>query len=310
MAFSVYRHHQTGTKTVSELFGVGSLLLDMFDNINPIVDSNLYRLYANEFNKDISKYSDSEIKVITPKMQTVLVQFIYDNIITKLNNYVEDIEKVTCSEDSHMVFTIPPVAKDAFDDTIVVNTISDAADAIDPIVRLKYTLLENSRLLNQYSNERSNLIEYEGVINLNKEELLRFISITKEHIYDIRNFSNRSNTGAADIKTKLKSVLDYVKALTYLVLYDYGIGGKDWKDMLEYIVDMTVSRHNTECLNMFYKYSHLSLASAICIYPGMILDIKSDKKYCSSTSDSFRFLKLSTAYNILKSKIKEVDYVK
>ena len=106
MAFSVYRHQQTGTKTVSELFGVGSLLLDMFDNINPIVDSNLYRLYANEFNKDISKYSDSEIKVITPKMQTVLVQFIYDNIITKLNNYVEDIEKVTCSEDSHMVFTI------------------------------------------------------------------------------------------------------------------------------------------------------------------------------------------------------------
>lgn len=60
---------------------------------------------------------------------------------------------------------------------------------------------------------------------------------------------------------------------------------------------------DSKVLDAIYNYSHLSLASALCVYPGMILNIKSNKSKCSLLSDSYRFLRLSMAHNVLMNKM-------
>lgn len=293
------------TKTISAngyrvdmLLSIVYKILDMLDNISPVVNPNLYKIYCSEFNKEVS-IEDSDSFEVPPKYELILKKYIYDNLFSRLKSFVDDIEMLISSDISCPTAAIPTAAKTALDDTFVSNIVADAADAIDPVVRLKCTLLENHRaMINMHQ-----LPVAEDIVNLDKEIILDFIKIVNSKIDNLWSFGNVANTIAEDTRTKFRSTIDYVKALLCILLYGVEYFARDNCAHMNYFIEnisATTLKHN---IQLFYKYSHLPLSCAICIYPGMVLNIKQDKARCSITSDSFNFLKLSALYDFYKDTI-------
>jgi hypothetical protein len=262
---------------------------------------NLYKIYASEFNKPVQDIQGSNS--LPSDIQNVLTGFIYDNLISRIMYYLNDIEALINNGKLNSNIIIPTVVKNAFDDTIVANSVTDAADAIDPVVRLKYTVIENANIINSLAETKrsSTSNQLKGVVNIDKDQLQRFIDIIKEHIENLFGFDKRVRGGATDTHTKLSVIIDYVKSITYILIFDRY--SQDWMENLEHVISLTISAHASNAINVFYRYSHIPLSSAICIYAGMVVNIEQDKNRCSNISDSFRFFKLVTAYSIFRSKV-------
>ena len=260
-------------------------MLNVMAGVDPVIDTNLYRIYCSEFNKDISSLKSIDITKAVAKSDNILRQFVYDNIISRVVDFVNLIDDVIISDRYDLISKIPKQAKDSLDDVIVSNLVSDAADAIDPILRLKFTLLENERLQSEMTDDVND-------IALDIDDLNKFITIIRNNINEIRRMSSDKDRIAKDTTTKLKNVIDYVFALYLLISYRS---------------QQCVHRQYDSALNgyqkHFWRLSHLHLSAVICIYPGMVLDIPVDKDRCSTNSESYYFLQLAVLYDSYKARI-------
>lgn len=267
-------------------------MLNLMADTDLVVDTNLYRIYCSEFNKDISNLKPTDITKTVIKSDNLLRQFVYDNIISRVVDFVNIIDDAVMSTRYDLVSQIPKQVKDSLDDVIVSNLVSDAADAIDPILRLKFTLLENERLQSEMVDDVNNIL-------LDTDDLDKFITIIRNKLNEIRRMGSDKDRIAKDTTTKLKNVIDYVFTLYLLISYRSvlhsgclrGTGPRQYNAALD------------EYQKHFWKLSHLHLSAAICIYPGMVLNIPVDKDKCSTTSDSYYFLQLAVLYDSYKARI-------
>ena len=128
--------------------------LKIVTNLTPTVDANLYRIYCSEFNKP-TVFSDNNDDVrISMSMQNILKRYIYDNLISRVGDMLDGIELFVKNDLIEHRFSVPEVVKNALDDTFIANTTYN--HAVDPVVRLKYTLVEHDTVFRQYDEKYMN----------------------------------------------------------------------------------------------------------------------------------------------------------
>ncbi len=294
----MYQH----TFKVSQLLAVAVNILNLLEHMTPIVDSNLYRVYCSEFN------TNRNVNEIDSNTARLLKKYIYDNLISRTRQIVKDLEWLIEDDVIDTMLVLPTVVKDSLDDTIVSSITLN--NAVDPVVRLKDSLVENSRLQSAIFHATDR--EYGGrelnknkniMPNINKELLQKFIQITYTRLDDLLTLGSRQDTVAEDIRTGYTSSLDYIRSLLYMFLYNNDISAFTDSENVNTFVECKLNSLAVNCTQLFYKYSHLPLSCAICIYPTMLINIPQDKVRCTLASDSFTFFKLTMAYDIIKNDI-------
>lgn len=282
---------------VDNFFILSICILETLNNLNPIVDTNLLRIYCSEFNKDLlQRHKADDIVPITPQLSQILERYIYDNLFGRLQSMMDNIKWLIGKNPAIVTISIPAVAKTAVDDTLAANNPQGPSVAIDPITRLKSILFENNRSLMETFSQSTPIVD---TMNIDQDDIDNFVDIVSRRITALQDICAK-DAKVVDIRTKVNSTLDYVKSLLYLLLFNRGVN----LNQLElYLPMIFINMSDSKVLDAIYNYSHLSLASALCVYPGMILNIKSNKSKCSLLSDSYRFLRLSMAHNVLMNKM-------
>jgi len=275
-------------------------LCTIMADLNLIVDNNLLRIYCSEFNKDVSGYeSDGGM---TPKMTMVLKKFVYDNIISRMTDYVNLLEDVIFKSGKYEWNVVAPAAaKNSISDVILANSVNYAADIIDPIRRLKYTLMEN---INSGHGRRSGMAGDPDMCSVSEQEVARFIEIIRDKLSDIYDMASDRDRIAKDTSTKIREVADYIMTL-YLIL-TYGMGSFNMQEKLTYLNYSDANKY----MNHIKKMSHLQLSSAICIYPGMVLNITppEDQSRSYVHDESYKFLHVAAQYHVIRESIyKEIN---
>ena len=305
-----------GDYRLGAMLGLSVRILSIMENATPVIDSNLYSIYCEEFNKGDYKFNDSP----SYSQAKLLKQFIYDNLFSRTRSIIRDMEYLVASEIVNPLHSFPTIIKYSLDDTMMANLTLN--NAVDPIIRLKGSLLENNRLHHEYSNLENSRRDkayavssargphqpplvndpYEKVtdINVNKEDMLKYINITLDRLDDLLRLGSKDDTVAEDIRTGYSVVSEYVKCLVYMLLYKYNIAELTSDTAISSFATMTFDNARFNPVNSFYKFSHLPVSSAICIYPGMKINVKRDDNRCSTTSETFEFFKATTTYTMIK----------
>lgn len=305
------------TYKIQQQLPVAIHILNILEQTTPVVDATLYRIYCSEFNKACPTFGRDGLTISNTDTIT-LKQYISDNLLSRTRNIVKDIESFIDNDLINTALILPPVVIDSLDDTIIAANVLN--NALDPIVRLKASILENNRLQDAilYATQREYGSNYmttpltsrgtDIVPNVDKELLKKFIQVIYDRLDDLHSLGSRNNTAAEDIHTGYASCLDYIRSLIYILCYDLSIqrilDDRNIQSIIDIkLNDIDASDKTTSLINLFYKYSHLPLACAICIYPSMCIDISQDKTRCSITTDSFMFFKLTTTYDIIKNEV-------
>jgi hypothetical protein len=275
-------------------------LCTIMADLNLVVDNNLLRIYCSEFNKDVSGFESNG--GMTPKMTMVLKKFVYDNIISRMTDYVNLLEDVVFKSGKYEWNVVAPAAaKNSISDVIIANSVNYAADIVDPILRLKYTLMEN---INSGHGRRSGMSGDPGMRNVSEQEMTRFIEIIRDKLSDIYDMASDRDRIAKDTSTKIREVADYIMTL-YLIL-TYGVGSFNMKDSLTYLNYSDASKYK----HHIKKMSHLQLSSAVCVYPGMTLNITppEDQSRSHEYDESYKFLCIAVQYHVIRESIyKEIN---
>lgn len=271
------------------------IVLEYLESITPIVDSNMFKIYAKEFNKNIDGLTDEELANYANVYKTQITAFIYNNIFTRIFKIVDRTKHLY-----NKFVSIPTNAKGSFDNYLTFVKTQPDANATGHFVRFKSELLRNTE--NWFRRWHEDLDASRYIIPADRYN--QFVEIVENKINLCFKASNDKDTVAIDYKQKLGDAIDHLKTLL-LICYQFKI---DKHEMAKDIFEKDISIYFPEfrkyieaVIPYMDKFNAVKPAHAVCVYTNTIdVDLKLVEEPSGfNTTDEYRFLVTALAQELM-----------
>ena len=278
-------------------FACDWIVLEYLEELVPLVDANMMRIYAKEFGKNIDGMTDEEISAYGDVYKKQIIAFIYDNLFCRISKIIDRIKASANNFNS-----IPTNAKPAFDDYLTFAKLNPEANDTNQFVRFKSELIRNAE--DWFKSWHEDLDASRYIIP--SEKFIRYVEIVERKMEDCFHGSNLQDTIAIDFQQKIKNLIDHVKVLLLLRHQIKIENHKMSKDLFERDLMVTYGKfkqYAEAVVPYVEKFNAVKPSHAICIYPSNI-DVKLklvEEPSGFDSTDEYRFLVVSIAQELLNS---------
>lgn len=273
---------------IEEFYNLDIYTLHLLSHMNPVIDENLFRIYAATYKKDIERSSDVEIKrmltIYTPELQA----FVSDNFFFRLKTILKWWKMIIDLQKSFA--RVPSTVYPTFQNFLRFVKNNPEQNDFELFKQFK-----SEMDVNIYANHGSSMscnIRNEDMHGLTYEETIEFFSFVEKKVENC--FLPSKNNIVRDDRQKTQSLLESIAILISMFkpIYQNTHPVNNFDEFFKKRIEDQYAYYTSTSLNAYLtNFSGLDLSHVICLYADTNVP-----KMSLTKSDAFRY---TDAYKLL-----------
>ena len=204
------------TSTISRIWYCDWVVLGLMEQVCPVTDKELYKLYADAYQIDISDLDDTDLEDMAHMYKDQLYMFVAANVYNRIISIIDRWSAYRENPACMAFFKIPAQCKVPLTNLLMISKNTVGADYIPLFTAFIGSLNQSLRHRNTYTFDKPDVFEL-----LNKEHYFAYRDMVKEAV---DKFFTRREGDVFDVNKfneGLKNLLTVVRSLVLLCIPGY-----------------------------------------------------------------------------------------